>query len=433
MVIFYMVSAALDYIYVSDSAWERILWHNFYKDDGKIDNIYLGSSHVYCDINPMQLDDMNGQFNFNLSSGAQRLNGSYYLLKEADKNNSLSHVYLELYYWCSVKINQDVDIIDAGYNSNWQNTDYMRNSYNKFEYMLSIAGPEKYMDIFFPFSRFRAELSNWERVRKTVESKRAEEYQDFKYYHKFENGNGYEEYREQGYVYSTRKLLGEQRIYYQERILDNNPIGERSERYLRKIIEYCRECDIPITLFVSPVYELQIISTEHYDNFINQVRGIAAEYGVEYYDFNLVKEEYLDIQKEEYFIDIGHLNYKGAELFTQFFGEIVSRKASDNEKYFYSSYKEKLQSIRPAVYGLYYRDYEGRRIYNIASNKEEGMEYRVTLTQAPEEPGGMEPLVLQDFTGDKEFVLPVDEHGVCKIEARVEGEAGVIQTMQINY
>ena len=45
----------------------------------------------------------------------------------------------------------------------------------------------------------------------------------------------------------------------------------------------------------------------------------------------------------------------------------------------------------------------------------------------------MEPLVLQDFTGDKEFVLPVDEHGVCKIEARVEGEAGVIQTMQINY
>lgn len=91
MVIFYMVSAALDYIYVSDSAWERILWHNFYKDDGKIDNIYLGSSHVYCDINPMQLDDMNGQFNFNLSSGAQRLNGSYYLLKEADKNNSLSH------------------------------------------------------------------------------------------------------------------------------------------------------------------------------------------------------------------------------------------------------------------------------------------------------------------------------------------------------
>ena len=399
IVIFYMVSAALNYIYASDSVWERILWHNFYKDDGKIDNIYLGSSHVYCDINPMQLDDMNGQFNFNLSSSGQRLNGSYFLLKEADKNNSLSHVYLELYYWCSVKNNQDVDIIDTGYNSNWQNTDYMRNSYNKFEYMLSIAGPEKYMDIFFPFSRYRAELSNWERVRKTVESKRAEAHQDFEYYHEFENGNGYEEYRKQGYVYSTRKLPEEQRIYYQERILDKNPIGGRSERYLRKIIKYCKECDIPITLFVSPVYELQIISTEHYDNFINQVRGIAAEYGVEYYDFNLVKEKYLDIQKEEYFIDIGHLNYKGAEIFTQFFGEIVSRKASDNEKYFYSSYKEKLQSIRPAVYGLYYRDYEGRRIYNIASNKEEGMEYRVTLTQASEEPGGYGAVGFTGFYG----------------------------------
>lgn len=45
----------------------------------------------------------------------------------------------------------------------------------------------------------------------------------------------------------------------------------------------------------------------------------------------------------------------------------------------------------------------------------------------------MEPLVIQDFKGDKEFSLSVDEHGVCKIEARIEGEAEVMQTLIINY
>lgn len=98
VLIFCVVLSGLNYIYVDVPPWERILWHNFYQSEGKIDNLYLGSSHVYYDIDPFLMDELNGQYNFNLSTSGQVMNGTYYLLREADKHNDLSHVYIELYY-----------------------------------------------------------------------------------------------------------------------------------------------------------------------------------------------------------------------------------------------------------------------------------------------------------------------------------------------
>ena len=38
------------------------------------------------------------------------------------------------------------------------------------------------------------------------------------------------------------------------------------------------------------MYGLSPVSTEHYDYYVDEIRTIAGEYGVAYYDFNLVKE-----------------------------------------------------------------------------------------------------------------------------------------------
>lgn len=383
LLIFYMICSVLNYMYVEDDGWGRIFWHDFYEDDGKIDNIYLGSSHAYCDLNPALLDKINGQYNFNMASGEQPLNGTYYLLKEADKNNSLSHVYLELYYWCSVKNNFDSDseLINTGYYHNFKNTDYMKLSINKIEYMLSIVGVGKYVDMLFPFSRYRVNLDNWDYIKQITGRKREESYIAY------EQMSDWSEHRKQGYYFTTRNLVNVERLYSQNRILGENPIGEESEKYLRKIISYCQKRDIPITLFVSPMDELKLISTENYDNYINQVSEIAEEYDIEFYDFNLAKEEYLPIHSEEYFFDFEHLNGAGGSIFTPFFSKVVSETLLENEKYFYDSYEDKLQSIAPAIYGLYYGDSDGFRTYHVASNRENGMEYRITLISTSNEPG----------------------------------------------
>ncbi len=432
MFIFLFITYGLNYIYVDTEERSRIVWRDFYENRGKIDNVYIGSSHVYLGIDPLVLDEINGGYNFNLSTSAQHLDESYYLLKEADKYNPLSCVYIELYYLVTVKDNFSsypdwTDPIDySGYN----NVDNMKISLNKIEYIYRCFGVDKFVDVCFPFVRYRSQLGNWDYVKQIIEKKHSEEYT--KYIGREDFGDsGYMQYVRRGYFDCTKEYNNEQRLFFQSRILSENPMGEKSEKYLKEIICYCLERKINVILFISPINELQLISTENYDNYVEQVRKIAGEYDVEFYDFNLAKEEYLPIQQGEYFRDAGHLNSKGADMFTPFLGETVSRTMVENENYFYDSYEEKLRNISPRIYGLYYRgaaNDDNFYTYHIASNREEGMEYRVIIT-----PDEGERYVLQDFSENREFDIPVEEHGICSIIARIEDTSDNVQTLEIKY
>lgn len=440
--IFAIAVHSLNYMYVAGFAedeWERIVMHSFYGDKGKIENLYLGSSHVYCDLDPYQLDSLNGQYNFNLATPIQLMNGTYYLLREADQRNELSHVYVELYYRVSSKNNfdKDRDPIEETFLQNTRIADYMRISLNKMCYLATMADAEKCPDIFFGFSRYRMHLDDWDYVRTAIERKRSGEYASFQYHVDYDDGNGHMEYLPRGRYYTSRALPDQGRIFFQERVLAQEPMAEKSERYLRKIISYCQKREIPITLFISPMYELQLLSTEHYDNYLNQVREIAAEYGVDIYDFNLAREEYLPIQKTKYFLDMGHLNSAGAELYTDFFYKIVSGDAKENRKYFYDTYEEKLAYAEPEVYGIYYRDEPGEdgettiRNMFVASNRSEGMEYRITMTPTTE--GDAEPYMLQDFCENRAFQVDNREHGICAITYRMKETSGEEETIEIAY
>lgn len=258
-----------------------------------------------------------------------------------------------------------------------------------------------------------------------MDKKRQKEYIDFRYH------NEIEKYMEKGYISSDKVLDDHNKIFQQTDILEDNPIGETSEEYLRRTIEYCQTKDIPITLFVSPIYELQLISTENYDNYVGQVRTIADEYGVEFYDFNLAKKEYLPIQQGDCFMDIGHLNDAGADMLTPFFYEVVSGGKSDNDRYFYDSYAEKIQNASPETYGIYYRNImdEGKamRTFRVASSRDMGMEYRITIS--PNEGDGY---VIQDFDENKEFTISANETGICTIEARMKETQDDVGTLEIN-
>lgn len=427
----------LNYMYVSDANLERVIFHQFYEELGQIDNLYLGSSHVYHGINAVWLSEISDECHFNLATSLQPLNGTFYLLKEADQYNDLSHVYVELYYdLCANRAaTPDIDRIESLNYRNWQNTDYMRLSINKLTYMMSIGsigGPETYVDICFPFSRYRTKLNDGEYVKQTVEGKRKDAYLNYDY------SNETEEYLGNGYLTSSRMLLDSEKMQWQSHVFDETPMGETSEEYLRKTINYCQDKDIPITLFILPIYEVALISTENYDNYIKQVKEITEEYNVPFYDFNLAKEEYLPIQDNQYFQDVGHLNSAGADMFTRFFYEIVSRNEVENKEYFYDSYNEKLNKTTPALYGIYYRNFEERDVFGtlrqmqiirVASNREEDMEYRIIMT-----PEAGQQYMVQDFDKNKEFKIPQEENGICTIVARMKGSPDeVVQTMEINY
>lgn len=420
VLIFCVVLSGLNYIYVDVPPWERILWHNFYQSEGKIDNLYLGSSHVYYDIDPFLMDELNGQYNFNLSTSGQVMNGTYYLLREADKHNELSHVYIELYYGRNT--GGDGDRVTQEPWFNWQNTDCMKWSANKILYMLSITNDvENYIDLLIPFSRYREHLGDYEYIKSTIETKVSGEYQ---YVDEFE------EYLDKGFRYSEIVYKAEDRAFKRNQTLGENPMAQSCELYLRKAIEYCQKENIPVTLFISPMYNLQPVSAGNYDNYINQIKGIAAEYGLDFYDFNLAKDAYLPIQKLEYFRDVDHLNSAGAEVFTQFFHKVVTGDARQNQKYFYDSYAQKLQSLEPEVYGIHYWKSGSETFMNVASNRDSGMEYRIVIT--PDEFSGREPYVVQDFCENKEFTI-TDGNGICTVEYRIKNDPDIVHIVEVAF
>ena len=422
----------LNYLYVEivdTNEWTRILWHNFYDEEENIDNLYLGSSHVYCSLNPTQMDDLTGKNNFNLSSPAQRLNGSYYLLKEAGREHDLEHVYVELYY--DVSTGREGDFKVEGLGANWFNSDYMKNSLNRFEFLLTMSDKKNYLESLMPFIRYRSKLFDTEYVQQQIDKKSGIDYQN--YQHTQQNEKGFVQYMDKGYYYSTLELSTEDLLLKQTKVLgDENPVSQDAEKYLRKIMEYCKENEIELTLFSAPVYELQVLTTENYDTYIKYIRAIADEYGVEYYDFNLSREEYLPIQHTEYFGDKEHLNSAGAEMFTKFFWQVMQGTAEENEKYFYPSYSDKRQETEGYVYGILevapLEGSEGLRQFKVASNWSENIEYQIYTT-----PEDGDTVMLQDFSENPYFTVTPEETGVCRIEARKTGEETPFQTIDIKY
>ncbi len=425
ILVFIGIAGLLNKMYKTDNdAHYRILWHHFYEDEGKIDNLYMGSSHVYYALDPRILDELTGEYNFNLASPSQPLNGSYYLLREAEQRNDLSHVYLEMYYLSTA--NDDRLLM---YQRNWSNTDYMKMSINKIAYMRSIGGMNRFVNVILPFSRYRKYLGDWDYVKEGLNEKKEE--QDY-YSEPYEIENRGEGEREviygQGFRESTIVFKEYQKLYKQNEDLSEFFISEKNEKYCRMIIEYCQRKGLPITLFASPMTDLRLIGTTDYDKYVNEIRKLAREYGVAFYDFNLAREEYLPLQDSS-FRDDHHLNKCGAEVFTPFFYKVVSGGEADYSTYFYDSYKDKLNALAPVIYGICYSDSaDGVHSMWVASNRDTGMEYKIVL-----KPDEGEPYTVQDFKENKEFQTPSEEHGICTLVARMKDSPEEERKMEINY
>lgn len=416
IVLFWGISYGLRYIYVEENEWNRRIFNDLYFSNENIDCLYLGSSHVFSAVNTGILDSNNGKNNFNLATGSQSLIESYWLLKEASRNNSLSHVYVEMYYMCSTGIAGNYES-SFSIKKTWAVTDYMKWSLNKVEALLDMNKDKAYyMDALVPWIRYRDKVFDIEWINACTTRKNDKEYKAFEQSEtKLDECTGKEyetKYYPKGYYYSSRELSN----LYMERNRDPNEmeLTADSQKYLRKIIEYCQERDINITLFATPVYDCQLVSAENYDFFREQVSTIAEEYGIEFLDFNLIRPEYMITDKCELYRDMNHLNSRGAEYFTVLFNEVITSSEEEIGEYFYSSYEEKLSNACPQVYGIYSVSVNDNKTMYIAANRDSDLEYSIIIKSEEGE------VILQDFSTSKIFSLPKNWTGLCTVTWREE-------------
>ena len=366
MVVFLAAAKGLDYLYVPpDSSWMdhwyRILFNSYY-DQEHIDNLFVGTSHVHNGVDPYLLDGINGQNNFNMSSPGLRWCDSYYLLKQACEDHDLKHVYLECYYVNLIEnpVWEDktgtyeyVDPMDKEdrITGSWQITYNMRPSLNREAIRYYSAKNGKLVESILPFTRYRMYMTDWDRTISIMSYKEDRAYLQERDYIIPSMTDGDDELAHLGKGClrdGVRTLYDNNKIYEPEAYIASG-YGAGSIKFLRKSIEYCQAKGVDVTLFVVPEYDLQTISAGDYDAFISDMRSLVGEYGIEYYDFNLIKSEYMDTEYEKYYADLGHLNARGAKAFAPVLWDVLSSSHEENAGKFYDSYADKLAAQEPQI------------------------------------------------------------------------------------
>lgn len=383
-----LVVSGLDYVLSDDvSAYTRLVMHDMYKQ-GKIDSIFLGTSHIYRGINPEIADEIWAENTFNCSSALQNVDGSLAMLKEAHKSADIDRCFFEL----SVrKVKCDEEARKEETTTTYIISDYMKPSMDKVSYLLDAVEPEDYINAFFRVRRNWKNIYSKETMKDIVARKNTDEYRNY--------GKTVKSYAGKGFF----PLTGEfDRVSTSgTRVITDNYMSEDYRRYLKRIADYCRENGIELICFASPSPEYMMERTKDYDSFVRQMKEACGNLEVPFYDFNLAKPSVLDLRDED-FLDYNHLNSSGADKFTRVFADFFAGNITE-EELFYGSYSEKKEQLPRRFLGLSVRRDQAQGICKVraVSTKEESYLYEAYCKNAD---GAYE--LLQEKSKNREIKLP---------------------------
>lgn len=423
LVLFLGCGEVLQYILLDDTRSEtRLMFHDFYTDDKNIDIVFLGSSHTYRSFVPKVLDAHFGAHTFNAGSSGQGMDGSLVMLQEICAYHKPKRVFLELYH--------NIAVTDGQFKKRNQMTatyvlsDYMRPSLRKYQFLLAASSPKHYANSFIPARRCGKDIFSFHHIARNIRRKWSKAYRQYQWAW-YEKDKDY--YVERGFVANDK--IAEEGKYWNKlatikfRLVP--PEKNDWRKTLLKIIDFCKENGMELTLVIAPLPEWSIVGTEKYQAYYDYVKEIADMHDLHFYDFNFCNPKYFDAKDRSLFKDEDHLNTAGAELFSRVFADYFTGKIS-RSALFYDTLKEKLDAEPPQVFGFTELTKDGTS--RIISNREHGMEYR--LETMPKDGAWR---VIQDYSEAREFTIPSGEHGKIVLLWRMQGQEEVKGKIETDY
>ena len=413
------------YILIDDTtSYTRIMFHEMYEQEN-IDILFVGSSHCYRSINPKIMDEEIGVNTFNAGTSSQLLDGSYMVIKEAAKYNEIDHIYLELYYNVALSGYKDRTRLTQTYII----SDYLKPSFDKIWYLLNASSKDHYVNSFILARRDWSKFFEEEYIRNLIIKKNTDDYKNYEYTYVTWDQEWYD-----GKGFVANKEIVENWNYFSRTGYSKINFSNAKEDWfniLENIIAFCDKKGISLTLISAPMSNYVLAGSENYDVYVNLVNDLIADTDVDYYDFNLCKEEYFP-NTSNLFKDTDHLNCDGAEIFSHILADFINGKISENEL-FYDSYEEKIRNLEPTVFGVSYqdsRDDNGEKIRNckIVSTENDCLEYEIILM-----PENGEGKILQEFSDNKFFTIVPDENGMITIRYRLSNLSDEEKSVSISY
>lgn len=417
-----LINKFLHFILIDDTqSFTRIMMHEMYTQKSDIEVLYLGSSHCYRSLIPEVTDNIFKANTFNAGTSLQQLDTTYAMLVETAKTNALKKVYVELYYGVNGEIFANRTDLTATYLI----SDYMRPSFNKLQLLVNASSPEHYVNSFILGRRNWEKLFSPSYVIENIRKKLSDSYQNYDYL-SIEGDT----YCTKGFMANDMCFDGSSNYIYDTVTSGfyDNYISADCKEYIIKIIEFCAKEKIDLTFFSAPMTDFSLISLGNYDNYITQVNNLISEYDIEYYDFNLCKEEYLKLTNDDY-IDPQHLNTTGATKFSTVFGEFFTGKLTKD--IFHDSYVEKIENLENPLIGLQiipiesynsydlypdlYFDHENYNYWNISTVIDNLVSTQYYIEKVT---SNGEQLLMQDWDTNTFIYAPINESGTFHITAK---------------
>lgn len=404
----------LSYMVIDDVEDEvRYAMHELYEQND-IETLFLGSSHVFCGYDPQILDEIMGENTYLAATPVQKADGSYYLLKEVLKNNPVRKVYLDVF----CKMYRDVPAQRTSEQMMYIYciTDYMKNGWNRTEFLLNASGCDYYIESFLPSARYGNYLLDRRRLEGIVKRKRTSGYTNYEDV----PSNFYK-----GAMISTGTPGAPQMIVDTDGPgVPEDVISSYSLKYLDKIVALCEEEGIELVLVSTPFTDLYVQAIENYDTFYHYMRNYAEANGIEYYDFNLCRTDILEMEYDD-FMDCHHLSGKGAAKYSAVFAELMtSYGEAERQALFYDSVQEKIDDMPPQTMGIALHPLESaENKYTIATvaNYDVDVEYRICILDEQ----GNEMELIQDFSDENILEKSQEEPMTFRITVRLK-ESGEI-------
>lgn len=285
---------------------------------GSLDFLVCGASHAMRGFKPDVIDETLGVNSYNLSCSRLTMQGRYELLKLELERNPVKTLVLELSY-DSLTRNRDEEGPEGDI--------YMLAKLDSFsaraKYFMESVRPSEYGRMYYNYIDNGINCLK-KIIRGTWTDKNEKLYK------------GYAAYKRED-MDLTRDL---KKIYHTDAFSET--VYEDNRMYLQMIIDMCKEKDIRLILATTPLSKVTVCRYRNLDVFRGWYEDIAKENGLEYYDFNLLKERDTLLSDDTAFSDKFHLSNVGAAVFSEVFVDVLQKSAAgeDASALFCESYGE---------------------------------------------------------------------------------------------
>jgi len=288
------------------------LYHELsHRDD--VELALVGSSVVQSHFNPHIISDITGLETFCVSAGHMAMPGSVAATKFMYQSNKPQYV-------CLV-VEPDTFNLTAEHRQTQQLLlPCTTNPFIAIPYYLDLCSQDgMYFDRLFVFRSFMAQ--SWKDVRDAIHIRLDPE----GYFHQAEIGKS-GLYNGRGYYRNLREGNGADALRFVP-LLPTQDIALKpgiEPYFIKKLTQYkalCEKNGSQLIVVMSPNMIAHALAKEGYVQKQIELADLCAQMDIPYFNFYLAKEDFLP-RLDHYFVDTMHMDYHGADLFSEKFAEV---------------------------------------------------------------------------------------------------------------